>query len=91
MFNHRCINLRGDVAARALSREVAFYGTLTLLLPPARLLQSPCSKPENRDAEKTRGSLPNPFSLFLPLRLSLSLSGSLTHRVANARTRASLT
>lgn len=62
MFNHHCINLRGDVAARALTWQVAFYGTLTLLLPLAHLLQS---------------SLPNPFSSLLSSNLSLSLSRSL--------------
>ena len=43
MFNHHCINLKGDVEVRALSWEVAFYGT-TLLLLLAHLLQSLYSK-----------------------------------------------
>lgn len=76
MFNHHCSNLRGDVAARALAWKVAFYGTLTLLLPLAHLLQSPCSNPKAAQWED-RDSLPNRFSPFLSPNLSLSLSGSL--------------
>lgn len=37
MFNHQCSNLRGDEAARALTWNAAFYGTLTLLLTLAYL------------------------------------------------------